>query len=107
VQAATPIAGQATYTFTSATTYDFTGIDNTMFLAVQGCTNAGNNGNFAVVSVDSANRKIVVTNGGAVNEAAPPAAAQAVCAQFTSINGGAPTKFARRGRRTSPTSAGR
>lgn len=93
VQAATPGAGQATYTFTSTTTYDFTGIDNTMKLAVQGCTNAGNNGNFAVVSVDSANRKIVVTNGGAVNEAAPPAAAQAVCAALGTSAGGGVTKF--------------
>lgn len=80
VQANTPTAGKATYTFTSATAYDFSGIDTNNVLAVAGCTNAGNNGVFVVVSVNSGARQIVVTNGSAVNEAAPPVGAKAVCA---------------------------
>lgn len=81
VQANTPTAGKATYTFVGGgATYDFSGIDVSNVLAVAGCTNAGNNGVFAVVSVNSGSRQIVVTNGGAVNEAAPPAGAKAVCA---------------------------
>lgn len=83
VQANTPAVGQATYTFAVAGTYDFSGIDVANVLAVKNCTNAGNNGVFAVLSVNSGARQIVVTNGAAVNEAAPPAGAAAVCAGLT------------------------
>lgn len=80
VQANTPVANQATYTFAAAGIYDFSGIDNNNVLAIVGCTNAGNNGVHPVVSVNTAARQIVVASATAVNEAAPPAGAKAVCA---------------------------
>lgn len=92
VQAATPVAGQATYIFTNAAgyLYDFSGINTSMKLSVRGCTNAGNNGDFTVVSVDTANRKIVVTNGGAVNEGGLGgcgAGSEAMCAAIRVVSG--------------------
>lgn len=80
VQANTPVAGQATYTIDVSAAFDFTGIGGAAKLSVKACSNAGNNGDFPIVSTDAIARTVVVSNPGAVTNAAPGVGAEMLTA---------------------------